>query len=153
MTDAPNASDSQKKSDKRVCLRDHFLVQNDEVKTWRDALLPILPADIRDVVPLIVQYLQFQFEHGVSLDVLDTREKYYESEIMEVREDTVFIRYKGWSPKWDEWIPKTSERLAPVNHYTNKSLARNGWRGEKIIAGDKDACSSESLAGREDHSW
>ena len=33
------------------------------------------------------------------------------SVIVGIRENEIMVHYMGWESKWDEWIPKTSERI------------------------------------------
>lgn len=48
------------------------------------------------------------------LDVCDTVHKWMEGRIVGMDpKKGYFINYVGWSEKWNEWIPKNSNRLAP----------------------------------------
>lgn len=54
------------------------------------------------------------------IDTLDTKNKWYEAEIMAIRHDKreVLVHYLNWGVKWDEWISFDSPRLAPHRKYT-----------------------------------
>jgi len=52
------------------------------------------------------------------LDAQDSQNKWYMANIRDVKEDKVFVHFINWSSKWDEWIDRSSDRLAPVNTYT-----------------------------------
>ncbi len=59
-----------------------------------------------------------EFEMNDILDCADHRKIYFESLIRDVKEDKLLVHFINWSTKWDEWIPKNSDRLAPRNHMT-----------------------------------
>eukprot|EP00478_Filoreta_tenera_P000006 GABV01000006.1.p1 GENE.GABV01000006.1~~GABV01000006.1.p1 ORF type:complete len:453 (-),score=229.42 GABV01000006.1:1245-2603(-) len=58
------------------------------------------------------------FAVGDLVDCVDTMGKWYESTITDVKDKTVFVHFNGWSKKWDEWIDKDSDRMAPVHTHT-----------------------------------
>jgi len=130
---------AEAKVEKKICLNDMFITADDEAKACKAEVLGTIPSDIRDVVPLIMQYLQFRFEKGTSLDVLDTVSKWYESEIKEIRDDKVLVHYKGWPETWDEWIEKKSARFAPANYYSTRGfVARNSPQEPQIDETEKN---------------
>jgi len=132
--------DTDLKIDKKVCLNDLFITLDEEAKACKGQILATIPSDIRDVVPLIMSYLQFRFEKGTSLDVLDTVSKWYESEIKDIKEDKLFIHYKGWPETWDEWIEKRAyARFAPINHYSTRGfVSRNAQQEPQIDETEKN---------------
>ncbi|KAJ0397520.1 hypothetical protein P43SY_005646 [Pythium insidiosum] len=48
------------------------------------------------------------------LDVLDTAKDWCEAVVNAVSRHKVHIHYRGWERKWDEWIMRSSDRLAPA---------------------------------------
>jgi ubiquitin carboxyl-terminal hydrolase 4/11/15 len=58
------------------------------------------------------------FRIGDLVDAMDKMNRWYESTVRDVKEEKVFIHYNNWPSKWDEWIPKDSERLAEVHTHT-----------------------------------
>jgi len=74
---------------------------------------------------------------GDELDALDTSNKWCVAQVMKVNEKgDLYVHYKGWSEKWDEWIPKKSNRLAPLR--TKTLGAATGWEGDKDAFSMKD---------------
>jgi len=136
----PQPLPAEAKIEKKICLNDLFITQDDEAKAYKAQVLASIPSDIRDVVPLIMQFLQYRFEKGVSLDVLDTVSKWYEAEIKDVKDDKLFVHYKGWPETWDEWIEKKSfTRFAPVNlHSTRGFVSRQANQDPAIDEPEKN---------------
>ena len=66
---------------------------------------------------------QFQW-----LDVLDDHGQWLEAQIMDVSASSVFVHYKGWKHKHDEWIARSdvSLRIAPLHTHTAPPAA--AWR-------------------------
>ncbi|KAF1319722.1 Ubiquitin-specific protease, partial [Globisporangium splendens] len=60
------------------------------------------------------------------IDGLDSDNKWYESRVIALNDRSVRIHYRGWTAKWDEWLPRTSERLAPLH-----TKVRN-WRAFEV---------------------
>lgn len=58
------------------------------------------------------------------LDALDTSNRWFEARVINSRRNKVHVHYRGWASKWDEWIPRTSPRIAPLHAH----VAR--WRGQ-----------------------
>ncbi|GMF46041.1 unnamed protein product [Phytophthora fragariaefolia] len=58
---------------------------------------------------------RFELQIGQLLDALDTDKHWYESRVVDM--DAVYVRvhYRGWTSKWDEWVRRTSARLAPLH--------------------------------------
>ncbi|KAL4158871.1 hypothetical protein PRNP1_004645 [Phytophthora ramorum] len=67
------------------------------------------------------------------IDAQDTDKKWYESRVIESRGVQVKVHYRGWTAKWDEWLNRTSARIAPLH-----TKVRN-WRdfkiGDEILVG------------------
>ena len=58
------------------------------------------------------------FEDGDIIDCKDTMGDWYESVVLDVKDDQVLIHYEGWPNVWDEWIDKSSSRLAPYRTHS-----------------------------------
>jgi len=72
------------------------------------------------------------FQVADTLDVKDYEGTWFESTIRDIKGQKLFIHFKGWARKWDEWIPKDSDRLAPKNsHTTGPSRPLWGFRETK----------------------
>eukprot|EP00475_Leptophrys_vorax_P028481 TRINITY_DN4121_c0_g1_i1.p1 TRINITY_DN4121_c0_g1~~TRINITY_DN4121_c0_g1_i1.p1 ORF type:complete len:912 (-),score=279.12 TRINITY_DN4121_c0_g1_i1:98-2833(-) len=63
------------------------------------------------------------------VDALDKTNKWYESKVLDVKENEVFIHYNGWADRWDEWIPKDSDRLAQVHTHTTGPYVKQSYGG------------------------
>ncbi|KAF1780010.1 hypothetical protein Pcac1_g5344 [Phytophthora cactorum] len=50
---------------------------------------------------------------GDLLDALDTSREWFEARLLAARRNKVHVHYRSWETKWDEWISRTSPRLAP----------------------------------------
>ncbi|GLE01390.1 hypothetical protein PINS_up010220 [Pythium insidiosum] len=48
------------------------------------------------------------------IDVLDSERQWREAVVEAVHRHKVQVRYRGWERKWDEWISRRSDRLAPA---------------------------------------
>lgn len=69
---------------------------------------------------------RYQLQTGQLIDARDTDNVWYESRVVAVSSTLVKIHYRGWTSKWDEWIKRTSSRIAPLH-----TRVRN-WRAFKI---------------------
>jgi OTU domain-containing protein 5 len=71
---------------------------------------------------------------GLWLDVADSVSKWSEAEVLQVSETQIHITYIYWQAKWDEWIDKTSERLAPYGTriYLENGVLHTGHRIEVL---------------------
>merc|ERR1719242_1049341 len=60
-------------------------------------------------------------------DCLDSTDKWYEAEIVDVNEngELVLIHFAGWDSKYNEWINKDSYRLAPLHTMTKPKAQTN----------------------------
>lgn len=52
---------------------------------------------------------------GSRLIALDTQNIWYSAKVCHFDGDKIFIHFEGWTSKYDEWIPKTSHRLRPID--------------------------------------
>jgi hypothetical protein len=55
---------------------------------------------------------QREFSKGMLVDVEDKQKKWTECEIVDLSSTHVKVTYLGWGPQYDEWIPRSSQRLA-----------------------------------------
>ncbi|OWZ12118.1 Ubiquitin-specific protease [Phytophthora megakarya] len=67
------------------------------------------------------------------IDAQDTDKKWYESRVIDMDDKRVHIHYRGWTAKWDEWVNRTSSRLAPL--HTKVRNWRNFQVGDEILVG------------------
>jgi len=44
--------------------------------------------------------------------VKDTIDQWLEAQIIQVRNNMVYVHYNGWGTRWDEWIEMSSPRIA-----------------------------------------
>lgn len=71
-----------------------------------------------------------EYAVGDVVDARDSSNNWCVAQLMSMNDKGEYlVHYKGWSEKWDEWIEKTSKRLAP---YRSKTLGKaTGWEGDK----------------------
>ena len=62
------------------------------------------------------------------MDVLDTVHKWYESAILQERDNKFFVHYIGWSSNWDEWIDKNSSRLGKIENMKQRTPKRESTK-------------------------
>jgi hypothetical protein len=57
---------------------------------------------------------------GQWLDVKDTVNQWLEATVMDInpQEGSLKVHYNGWPTRWDEWVPFTSQRIAPFRTRT-----------------------------------
>jgi predicted amino acid dehydrogenase len=65
---------------------------------------------------------------GSLIDCLDTVHKWYTGSVVEVKGEIVKMTFEGWSNRYDEWISRSSERIASY-----KSIATGGKESNGII--------------------
>jgi len=56
---------------------------------------------------------KMRYEVGQWLDAKDTIDQWLEAQVVQVRNNQVYIHYNGWGTRWDEWIDMNSPRIAP----------------------------------------
>eukprot|EP00347_Sterkiella_histriomuscorum_P000368 403376132 len=59
-----------------------------------------------------------KFEIGQWVDVKDTIDQWLEGQIIDIKENQVFIHYNGWGSRWDEWVAANSPRIAAFRTQT-----------------------------------
>ncbi len=62
-----------------------------------------------------------KFEVGQWIDVKDTIDQWLEAQVMQVRNNQVYVHYNGWGNRWDEWIDFSSPRIASFKTYSQQS--------------------------------
>ena len=80
-----------------------------------------------------------EFQLNNRIDVKDTYGKWLEAFIIEVKEDVIKVHYKGFTARWEEELPKDSDRIAQIG---SRSAAYGS--GRKARAGNKAIESLES---------
>lgn len=48
-----------------------------------------------------------------------------EAQVVEVRDQKVYVHYNGWAKRWDEWINMDSSRIALFRTYTVGSITQD----------------------------
>ncbi|KAG7381526.1 hypothetical protein PHYPSEUDO_005944 [Phytophthora pseudosyringae] len=76
---------------------------------------------------------RFTLEKGQLIDAVDTDKKWYESRVIELSETQVKVHYRGWTAKWDEWVNRTSPRLARL--HTKVPNWRDFQIGDEVLVG------------------
>jgi len=66
-----------------------------------------------------------EFELEEHIDCLDTVNHWLNAIIVNIRDDHLRVHYNGWAAKFDEWLPKNSDRIAEVG------LHSKGYGGAK----------------------
>lgn len=59
-----------------------------------------------------------RLQEGDEVDALDTQMRWYESVVKERKGNQVYVHFKGWQDKWNEWRDVTSDKLALKSLYT-----------------------------------
>ena len=66
-----------------------------------------------------------KFEVGMWVDAKDTIDQWLEAQITNMSEEQVYVHYNGWGNRWDEWLSKTSPRLALFRTHTVQNPKAN----------------------------
>jgi hypothetical protein len=62
---------------------------------------------------------------GQWVDVKDTIDQWLEAQIIDVKDNKVYIHYNGWGTRWDEWIDMNSDRIMPFRYHTQQTNIYN----------------------------
>lgn len=62
---------------------------------------------------------------GQWVDVKDTIDQWLEAQVIDVKDNKVYIHYNGWGTRWDEWIEMDSDRIMPFRYYTKQTTFSN----------------------------
>ncbi|KAG7382699.1 hypothetical protein PHYBOEH_010385 [Phytophthora boehmeriae] len=76
---------------------------------------------------------RFQLEVNQLIDALDTDKKWYESRVVAINDTAVKVHYRGWTAKWDEWLPRLSLRILPL--HTKVPNWRDFQVGDEVLVG------------------
>ncbi|GMF28568.1 unnamed protein product [Phytophthora lilii] len=76
---------------------------------------------------------RFTLEKNQLIDALDTDKKWYESRVIDLNATHVKVHYRGWTAKWDEWLKRTSSRIAPL--HTKVPNWRDFQIGDEVLVG------------------
>ncbi|TYZ61098.1 hypothetical protein PybrP1_000390 [[Pythium] brassicae (nom. inval.)] len=90
---------------------------------------PVDPTDWRNgkfLSDIQANEWRYQLVVGQLVDALDSEKKWYESRVIELELTRVKVHYRGWTAKWDEWLSRSSDRLAPLH-----TKVRN-WRAFRV---------------------
>jgi hypothetical protein len=58
---------------------------------------------------------------GQWIDVKDTIEQWLEAQVVDVKDNRVYVHYNGWGTRWDEWIEMDSDRIRPFRFHTRQT--------------------------------
>jgi ubiquitin C-terminal hydrolase len=92
-----------------------------------DAVTEVISRDSLRLAPLNsrsrsnIEPWRLELTKDSKVDAVDTVKKWYYSTVLEVKHDQLLVHYDGWGSRYDEWLPRTSARLAEW-----KSLAKGG---------------------------
>ncbi|KAL4174401.1 hypothetical protein KRP22_006339 [Phytophthora ramorum] len=78
---------------------------------------------------------RFHLQIGQLVDALDTDRRWYESRVVDMDAVYVKVHYRGWTSKWDEWMRRTSGRLAP--QHTKVPNWRAFQAGDEVMVGSE----------------
>ncbi|KAE9187286.1 hypothetical protein PF005_g20514 [Phytophthora fragariae] len=76
---------------------------------------------------------RFLLEKDQLIDAMDTDKKWYESRVIDLNDTHVKVHYRGWTAKWDEWLNRTSARIAPL--HTKVQNWRAFQVGDEVLVG------------------
>ena len=51
---------------------------------------------------------------GTLIDAKDTMGNWYKSSIIDIKGDEIKVHYQGWKPRWDIWMNRNANDVAPV---------------------------------------
>lgn len=58
---------------------------------------------------------------GQWIDVKDTIEQWLEAQVIDVKDNRVYVHYNGWGTRWDEWLDMESDRIRPFRFHTRQT--------------------------------
>jgi RNA binding activity-knot of a chromodomain len=62
---------------------------------------------------------------GQWVDVKDTIDQWLEAQVIDIKDNKVYIHYNGWGTRWDEWISMDSNRIMPFRFHTKQTSIYN----------------------------
>jgi len=73
----------------------------------------------------LFDFTKIKLKKGQWIDVKDTIDQWLEAQIIDVKDDKVYIHYNGWGTRWDEWIEMKCDRIRPFRFHTRQSSFTN----------------------------
>jgi len=71
------------------------------------------------------QFFKRKLIVGQWVDVKDTIDQWLEAQVIDIKDNRVYIHYNGWGTRWDEWIDMDSDRIMPFRYYTKQTTFSN----------------------------
>jgi hypothetical protein len=62
---------------------------------------------------------------GQWVDVKDTIEQWLEAQVIDIKDNQIYVHYNGWGTRWDEWIDMDSDRIRPFRFHTRQTVHSN----------------------------
>ena len=69
---------------------------------------------------------------GALIEALDEEDLWYPARVVAVEGKRVRISFDGWDAQWDEWFPRTSERMCEHRGWGGPSMA-DDWQADSMI--------------------
>jgi hypothetical protein len=73
----------------------------------------------------LFDFTKIKLKKGQWVDVKDTIDQWLEAQVIDVKDDKVYIHYNGWGTRWDEWIEMKSDRIRPFRFHTRQTSFTN----------------------------
>lgn len=73
----------------------------------------------------LFDFTRIKLRKGQWVDVKDTIDQWLEAQVIDVKDDKVYIHYNGWGTRWDEWIDMKSDRIRPFRFHTRQTAFTN----------------------------
>jgi hypothetical protein len=80
------------------------------------------------------------FSKYLWVDVKDTVDQWLEAQVVDVRNNQVFIHYNGWPVRWDEWIDLSNQRIQYFRTFTQQSISSPMHSPYPVTPVDSDYC-------------
>ena len=74
---------------------------------------------------------------GHRIEVLDERQSWLEAHVIEERVDSVLIHYRGYHAKFDEWLPRSTDRVRPFGRHKAVGKRKRLRPAAPVVAGPK----------------
>lgn len=137
--------DADSLSEEWQCKMNTWDVENATCDAPQDTYDPATENTVQYNGEAEVQEVKIEdFKIGEWRDVYCMRNKvYYEGQVKRIKPPSkkkkhqVLYHYRGWSPKFDEWVEFDSERIAPHHLYTNPDTTdpreQEIWQGREPV--------------------
>jgi len=76
--------------------------------------------DHEDASDSDVDLAEREFEIGQWVDAKDTTNKWLCAQVVKMTASKVWVHFDGWADKWNTWLDKASQFIAPLGRYTAK---------------------------------